>query len=98
MKDLTRITDKLLPILKSSRRYLIPVVCLIVLVIYGFLVYRVNILNTTEPSESDIAAKSQTVKVPHIDPVVLKQLKSLQDNSVNVQSLFNQARSNPFQE
>ena len=98
MKDLGKITDKVLSLAKQLKRYLALIFVLLVALIYGFLMYQVSVLDTKEPTESDIAARSQTAKVPHIDPAVLTQLQSLQDNSVNVQSLFDQARSNPFQE
>ncbi len=98
MKDLEKLTDKILPVVKQLKRYLALIFVVLVAVIYGFLMYQVTALNSKEPSDSDIAAQSQTTKVPHVDPAVLKQIQSLQDNSVNVQSLFDAARSNPFQE
>jgi len=100
MKDLNLRTllDKGLELLERAKRYAPILFCLFFAVIYGFVVYRVQVLNASEPSASDVTAKSTTASVPHIDPAVLRQLQQLQDNSVSVQTLFSDSRSNPFQE
>lgn len=98
MKDLKALPEQLSEFVSRIKRYLPALFCLLLLCIYGFLVYQVQILNTREPSSSDVAAQSTTAQVPHIDTTTLNQLKNLQDNSVSVQSLFDSARSNPFQE
>lgn len=65
--------------------------------LYSFVIFRVNTLSNTEPSEAAVSSQAKTAQNLHIDTAVVKQLKSLQDNSVSVQALFDQARSNPFQ-
>jgi hypothetical protein len=100
MKDLnlSELLDKALEQVERAKRYAPIFFCLFLAIIYGFVVYRVQVLNSSEPSASDVAAQSQTASVPHIDPTVLRQLQQLQDNNVSVQTLFSQSRSNPFQE
>lgn len=100
MKDLNirDLLDKVLESLGQAKRYAVPLFCVFLALIYGFVVYRVQVLNSSEPSPADVATQSKTASVPHIDPVVLHQLQQLQDNSVRVKSLFSAARSNPFQE
>lgn len=100
MKDfnLQSLVDKALELLEQAKRYAALLFCLFLALVYGFVVYRVQVLNSSEPSPVDVATQARTASVPHIDPVVLKQLQQLQDNSVTVQTLFNEARSNPFQE
>ena len=95
---LREILDKSLERLKQARRYAPVLFCLFFVFIYGFIIYRVQVLNASEPSAADVANKSITASVPHIDPVVLRQLQQLQDNSVSVKTLFSNSRSNPFQE
>lgn len=64
--------------------------------IYGFVLYRINTLANAEPTE---AATNQVIsKTPHIDKTVVTQLENLKDNSVSVQTLFDDARDNPFHE
>lgn len=98
MKDIKQIGSKLLDFVERAKRYSPLLFCLLLALMYGFLIYRVQVLNSAEPSAVDTAAQSKTAQVPHIDQRVIDQLQSLQDNSVSVQSLFDQARSNPFQE
>jgi hypothetical protein len=63
---------------------------------YGFIIMRINVYSNTPASTSEEAA--QTAAQPHIDPSTVAKIQNLQDNSVNVQSLFDTARQNPFQE
>jgi hypothetical protein len=96
--DLHDILEKLSDLLAKARQYAAVIFCVFIGLIYLFVVYRVQVLNSSEPSQADVASQSKTAQVPHIDPRVLTQLQQLQDNSVSVQSLFNQARDNPFGE
>ena len=64
--------------------------------LYGYILWRINTLSNQPPSQGDVAAK--TAPQPHIDPDTLEKIQSLQDNSVNVQTLFDSARQNPFHE
>lgn len=64
--------------------------------LYGFIVWRINVLSNTPASAAGQTAN--TTAQPHIDPATVAKIQSLQDNSVNVQTLFDAARENPFQE
>lgn len=69
---------------------------LFVAALYGYIVWRINVYSNAPASQSEVSAKVSAQ--PHIDPTVVRKMQDLQNNSVNVQSLFNQARDNPFQE
>lgn len=66
--------------------------------LYGYIVWRINVLSNAPPSQADITSAQQKVPQPKISAATVKKLESLQDNSVRVQALFNEARQNPFQE
>ncbi|HWB39469.1 MAG TPA: hypothetical protein VG604_04520 [Candidatus Saccharimonadales bacterium] len=68
--------------------------------VYGYTIVKMNNLSDVNPSSSDVTSAVQTSQQssPRIDQAVVDKIERLKDNSVNVQSLFNQARSNPFQE
>ncbi len=83
--------------LKKFRRYSFVLFVLFVAGLYGFVFFRINSLISTEPSDAAVASHVKAAHVPRIDKSVLGQLESLQDNSVNVKALFDEARSNPFQ-
>ncbi len=70
---------------------------LVVAGLYGFLLLRIATLSNIQPDASSV--NSEIAKLsPHIDQKAAHQLQGLEDNSVNVQTLFNQARNNPFGE
>ena len=70
---------------------------LLVSAVYGFVILRINTLGDAQPDQSQVDALAKSASVPRIDPKIVKQLESLEDNSVNVQTLFDEARNNPFQ-
>lgn len=98
MKNLQQVAEQITDFMQRAKRYAPLLFAALLVGIYGFLVYRVQVLNASEPSSADVASQSKTAQVPHIDQKVIEQLQQLQDNSVSVQTLFDQARSNPFQE
>jgi hypothetical protein len=84
--------------LRGLQRYRLFIFVGFVVLLYGFVLLRINNLTTAQPSSDAVASHVQASHSLHIDKPVVQQLQSLQDNSVSVQSLFNQARANPFQE
>jgi len=79
------------------KRYSMIIFIVFVVCLYGFVLIRVNSLSHAEPLATDVNQQIKAAAIPNIDQAVIKKLQSLQDNSVSVQSLFDQARSNPFQ-
>lgn len=90
--------EKLNTRFRAARRYSFVAFLLVVVCIYGFVLLRITNLSNVEPSDDAVNSQVNAASVPKIDQSVVNQLKSLQDNSVNVQSLFEQARTSPFQE
>jgi len=82
---------------RQVQRYNVIIFIVFVALLYGFVLLRFNSLRSVEPSAADVSGQVKSAHVPRIDPAVVQQLQSLQDNSVSVQALFDQARSNPFQ-
>ncbi len=69
-----------------------------ILILYIFLILKINNLDHLSLSnQSNSPTTSSAVATPQrINPSVVYQLQQLQNNSVSVQSLFQQARNNPF--
>jgi len=65
---------------------------------FGFVILRVYTLANVPVPASAVSSKLETVKNPKIDQATIDKINQLQDNSVSVQSLFDQARQNPFKE
>jgi hypothetical protein len=92
-----KLRDIALVYLQTAERYSLLLFVALVVILYGFLLFRINSLNSAQPSSAAIESKVEAGKTLRIDQKVVHQLQSLQDNSVSVKTLFNQARSNPFQ-
>lgn len=91
------IMEKLTTALGKARRYSLVIFLVFISLVYGFVLFRIHSLATVQPSSDAVSSQVKAARIPHIDQSVVHQLQSLQDNSVSVQTLFNQARSNPFQ-
>ena len=96
--DLKTIVAKLTPALAFCKKYGSFMFLVAVLAIYSFLVFDISRLTNAEPSDDAVQEKLKTVQVPKIDESTLKKIKDLQDQNVQVESLFNEARNNPFAE
>lgn len=68
------------------------------ILLYGFIAWRIHSLASAQPDSAVVASEAKSTSIPRIDPALVDKIKKLQDNSVNVQSLFDEARQNPFRE
>ena len=77
-----------------------PIIFIVFVIgIYGFVAFQILNARSAAPSPTDVSAQTQaSASAPHIDQQTIDDMQSLQDNSVNVKTLFDQARSNPFNE
>jgi hypothetical protein len=95
--DLKLRIAKLKDELVKLRRYSFASFIVFVALVYGLVLFKVNSLSHAEPSAQAVSSQVKAIGAPRIDKKVVKQLESLQDNSVSVQALFEEARSNPFE-
>jgi len=95
MKLNIKLPPQVISVLKQLGRYRMILVFIAVAALYGYLLVQVNSAISVEPNQDEIVAIKK--KTPHIDDETVTQFKQLQDNSVSVQALFNDARTNPFQ-
>jgi len=96
--NFSSITSKLLGFKQRILKYTKLIFIVVLLGMYSFLVFNINSLINSEPSDEAVAEKLQTAQRPKIDKQAVIKLQELQDNSTNVQALFKEARDNPFQE
>jgi len=69
-----------------------------VLLVYVFVVWQISSLTSAEPSPEDEATALAETIIPKVNKEAVKHIQSLEQNSAKIQSLFNEARNNPFQE
>ncbi|MGZ6004625.1 MAG: hypothetical protein ACXWLH_00580 [Candidatus Saccharimonadales bacterium] len=96
--DISKIIEKLTKGAAVIKRYRVITFVIFLALVYGFLVFRINSLSGQQPSDAEVSAKLKNLSSPRIDQSVVDKIQQLQDNSVQVKSLFNQARKNPFSE
>lgn len=76
-------------------KFTVPLFILFVVAVFGYLYLQISqATNAKADASSDTAV---TKSMPKIDEAVANRLLELEDNSVNVQTLFNDARENPFE-
>jgi len=85
-------------VLRRLGAYGVVLFLLLLAGVYGFVLWRISVLSSAQPSDSDVQAQIQTAVTPHVDSNAVTQLQNLQDHSVSVHTLFDEARRNPFQE
>lgn len=89
---------KFSPTLQRYRRYLPIMVFVLFMLLSAGLVLQINRLSRQEPSEDAVTEKLTSIKTPKVDQATLNKIQQLQDQNVDVKSLFDQARNNPFSE
>jgi len=91
--------SQLLKLLRTVNKYRGFIFFLVLSCLYGFIIWRINVLSTAPPSQADIqTAEKSAAATPKLDEASAAAINSLKDNSVRVQTLFESARNNPFDE
>lgn len=92
------IPAKLTPIVQLAKKYLVFIFVVTVLVIYAFLVLFINTLASEQPNDDAVTERLKTVSRPKINEDTLVKIQQLEDQNIQVQTLFQDARDNPFTE
>src|SRR5688500_3966536 len=96
--DLKSIKSQVQKLLKLEARHAAFLVIMIILAVYLITVWKIGQLATAEPSAEDQANAQTTGKLLRVDEAAIKQIQELEHRNINIQSLFNEARKNPFLE
>lgn len=83
---------------QSTLRLRILLFLAVLTILYAFIAWRINTLVNAEPDTAVIEAKLHKTATPAIDKSIVDKIRQLEDNSVDVRTLFNEARQNPFRE
>lgn len=96
--NIKEISSSLKSAVKKAQSYAGFVFFIGVLLIYSFLVFRISVLSDPKPDDAAVAEQMKTVKRLRIDQNSINRIEQLEDQNVGVQSLFEEARDNPFQD
>jgi|SRR5665213_1765724 len=96
--NLKSLQPQLKKALKVMAKHAVFAAVIIVLLVYVFVVGRINQLANAEPAPDAETVALAKSTVPRIDKSAIQQIQTLEQTNTQTQSLFDQARSNPFQE
>lgn len=102
MKNIELSTENLIifgkVILAKLRRFAPILSVLLIVGIYVFLVLQINQASQQQADDDVAKAQTEAIKRLRLDEESIKKIQQLEDQNVNVQSLFKEARENPFQD
>lgn len=96
--DINKIPALLARLKDIVKPYIGFVIGLIILGMYGLVIWQIRAYVTQEPSESEVAQELTSINIPKVDEEAIKQITQLEDSNVQVKALFENARQNPFNE
>ncbi len=89
-------TKQLTQTLTKLKQYLWVFLLLFFIILYSYTLLNISSDKTKQPTQAQISKYLQTATQTNINPKVVKKLEDMQNNSISVKALFNQARQNPF--
>ena len=96
--DLKTIPGALKTKAKSLFKHAKFIFIITIILISGFLIFQINRLTSQEPTAEQLTAQQEIIKRPKIDQATIDKIEQLEDQNIAVQSLFDSARNNPFQD
>ncbi|GEM_PF-1891525 len=66
--------------------------------VYGYIIWQVSSLVAVEPSEKEISEQLKRAPRPKLDKEAARIIENLESENINVQTVLNEARENPFSE
>ncbi len=96
MKKNTINLNQLKNIIKTTAKYKFFIYLIFILILYGYLIIKVADLNQINTNIVPNPKNNNILMPQTIKPTVINQLKNLNNNSVQVKTLFQNSRSNPF--
>lgn len=96
--DLKKIESRIKPGLRRVKQYTAIIYILLFFTLYSFLVLRIGALTAREPTDAEVSEQLKTVRRPKIDEEAAEKIQQLEEQNIDIKSLFNEARRNPFSE
>jgi predicted GTPase len=77
-------------------KYYRVILFIFTLVLFSAAIFRINQLTLSEPSSDQVSEKVKTYNRPKIDQATIQKMQSLEQQNVEVKTLYENARSDPF--
>jgi hypothetical protein len=95
--NLAKIIDIVNDFKESVVKHILVISITATVVLFGFMVVRIYTLSTAEPTQAQVDDTLNSFKVVRLDPQIVDLFRSLQDQNISIESLFDNGRTNPFQ-
>mgnify|MGYP001349947529 CR=1 FL=1 len=95
--SLKKLTGSLNLIVEKTVRYSTILFLLTFAILAGYLVSRIGYLSQLEPTQTQIDQKISEVKKTKIDNEDIQKLKELEGRNISIEALFDNGRTNPFE-
>ncbi|HYF96986.1 MAG TPA: hypothetical protein VD947_03020 [Patescibacteria group bacterium] len=96
--DIKNIPTLLKSLLRPVLTHAKVIFILTIILLSGFLIFEINRLTAQEPTPEQITEQLEIIKRLKIDQDTINKIEQLEDQNIAVQSLFQTARDNPFQD
>lgn len=96
--DKTYLLQKLSFIITFIKRYRFILAFVVFTSLYAYVLVQVNNITAREPSETAIQAKATAAPKTRVDKELVQQIEQLEEQNVQVKTIFSEARKNPFSE
>ena len=94
---LKNISEKLLKIKPFIARYAVIIFIVGVALVFIFLTLRIANYSDIEPTDDQIDERLSTLQTIKLNEEAVQKIQELQDHNINIESLFDNGRDNPFE-
>lgn len=88
---------KLQPVKQFIVRYAVLIFIILVAGILGFMTLQISLYSNAEPTSDQIDEKKNSLKQVKLNDESAQKIQELEDKNINIESLFNNGRDNPFE-
>lgn len=96
--DKAYLLDKISLLATFVKRFRFILVFAVFSIMYGYILTQVNTIEAQRPSAKKISEQTTVAPQTKVDPELAQKITSLEEQNVQIRTLFNQARENPFAE
>lgn len=94
---LDTILTKLAPVKDFIVRYAVIIFVLSIVAVFAYMTLNIAHFANLDPSASQIDERTSSLTAVKLDEKSITKIKQLQDQNINIESLFDNGRANPFQ-
>jgi Tfp pilus assembly protein PilO len=95
--NLDTLTSKLSPIKIIVSKHAVIIFVLSTVTIFGYMTFTISKLANLDPTDTQIDERKASLKQIKLNDNAIEKIESLEDQNINIESLFNNGRANPFE-